>query len=82
MLTLKFAAAPLATAMLCRETVQVAPKGTPEHVEASVPLKPVPGVAVKLYCAVCPAVTDAVVVWPLAEAILAAAVAVPLIVNT
>ena len=71
----KGATAPFATATL-GGTVHVAPNGTPEHVNVRAPLKPVPGVAVKLYCAVCPAFTEAAVLPPLGGAMFAAGVAV------
>ncbi len=74
---LKGAAAPLATETL-GGAVHVAPKGAPEQAKVSVPLNPLPGVAIRLKVAVVPAATEAVVLLPLAALMLAGGPAVPL----
>jgi hypothetical protein len=74
--TLKETALPLVTGKVAG-TVQLAPKGAPEQVNAKVPLKPAPGVTCRLYCAVWPAVTLTVVEPPVGVATVAAGAAVP-----
>ena len=58
-------------------TVHVAPYGAPEQVNDNVPLKPEPGVARRLNCAVCPAVTVVVDDPPADTAMVAAGFAIP-----
>lgn len=58
-------------------TEHVAAVGAPLHASATLPEKPAPGVSCKLYCAVCPAVTAAVVEPPGAGPMVTAALAVP-----
>jgi hypothetical protein len=77
MLTVNGAGLPLDTDKVAG-TVHVAPKGAPEQVNASVPLKPGPGVAWSLNCAVWPAERVAVVDEPEAGVIDTAVLAVPL----
>lgn len=74
--TMKETVLPLVTGKVAG-TVQVAPKGAPEHVKASVPLKPALGVTCRLNCAVWPAVTLTVVELPEGEAMVTAGAAVP-----
>src|SRR5579863_5239169 len=53
--TVKFTVAPLVTVTL--GALQFVPSGIPEHANASVPLKPRPGVACRLNVAIWPALT-------------------------
>ena len=78
---LKGAAAPLPTETL-GGTAQVAPNGAPEQAKVSVPLNPLPGVAIRLKVAVVPAATEAVVLLPAAGLMVATGTAVPLMVST
>jgi len=77
--TVKFMAAPFVTVTF--GALQVVPMGIPEHANASVPLKPAAGVACRLNCAVCPALTEALKVAPAAATIVTAITDVPLIVT-
>src|SRR5258708_14297621 len=75
--TVKFTAAPFVTDTF--GALQVVSMGKPEHENASVPLKPAAGVACRLNCAVCPALTEALKVAPAAATIVTAIPDVPLI---
>src|SRR5690242_12353655 len=72
--TTKLTAAPFV--MVTFGTLQFAPWGVPEHTKESVPMKPAPGVASRLNCAVWPALTEAVKAVPAVATIVAAGVAV------
>src|SRR5258705_11123178 len=75
----KFTAAPFVTVTF--GAVQVVPMGIPEHANASVPLKPAAGVACRLNCAVCPALTEALKGALAAATIVTAIPDVPVIVT-
>jgi len=74
--TVNIEAAPPATAT-AEGTEQAAALGAPVQVKVTFPLKPVPGVTWRLYCAVWPAVTSALVLPVAPGATTAAAGAVP-----
>jgi len=75
-LTVKFATAPFVT-LTELGALQLAPVGAPVHAKAKVPLNPVPPVACRLNCAVCPAVTVTLVLPPIATWIITAGAALP-----
>lgn len=64
-LTVKFTAAPFVTPTEFG-ALQLAPVGAPVHAKLNDPVNPVPPVACRLNCAVCPAVTVTLVLPPMA----------------
>jgi hypothetical protein len=75
-LTVKFTAAPFVT-FTELGALQLAPVGAPVQAKLKDPVNPVPPVACKLNCAVCPAVTVALVLPPMATWIITAGEAFP-----